>query len=36
MEARFKIDRKYLSILGLYVSEEGRKEKAEKIYQQLK
>jgi hypothetical protein len=34
LKEKFKIDRGYITILGLYVSEEGRNEEAEKCYQQ--
>jgi hypothetical protein len=33
--ARFVINKGYVTILGLYVQEEGRNEDAEKFYQQL-
>jgi hypothetical protein len=35
LEESFKINRGYLTILGLYVPEERRNEEAEKCYQQL-
>jgi hypothetical protein len=35
MKWRLKINRGYLAVLGLYVSEEGRNKEAENFYQQL-